>query len=108
MRRTALLFVIAVFGYAANAQFTLTPQAGFEIPSTKISYNNLPYIKPQGQSSGQFGLRADYQFKGGFAPFAGIVTHRPLVSYNFSDPKTGTTDYTSSEGDLMVQLQAGL
>ena len=108
MRRTALLFVIAVFGYAANAQFTLTPQAGFEIPSTKISYNNLPYIKPQGQSSGQFGLRADYQFKGGCAPFAGIVSHRPLVSYNFSDTKTGMTDYTSAEGDLLVQLQAGL
>ncbi len=108
MRRTALLFVIAVFGFAANAQFTLTPQAGFEIPSTKISYNHLPYIQPEGQSSGQFGLRADYQFKGGFAPFAGIVTHRPLVSYNFGDPKTGMTDYTSAEGDLLVQLQAGL
>ena len=108
MRRTALLFVIAVFGYAANAQFTLTPQAGLEIPSTKISYNNLHYMKPQGQSSGQFGLRADYQFKGGFAPFAGIVTHRPLVSYNFNDPKMGMTDYTSTEGDLMMQLQAGL
>ena len=108
MRRTALLFVIAVCGYAASAQFTLRPQAGFEVPSTKISYNNLPYVTPGGQSSGQFGLRADYQFKGGFAPFAGVVTHRPLLSYNFSDPKTGMTDFTTTEGDMMVQLQAGL
>ena len=44
MRRTALLFVIAVCGYAASAQFTLRPQAGFEVPSTKISYNNLPCL----------------------------------------------------------------
>jgi hypothetical protein len=108
MRRAALLSVIAVFGYAANAQFTLTPQAGFEVPSTKISYNHLPYIKPAGQTSGQFGLRANYEFKGGFAPFAGIVTHSPLVTYNFSDPKTGMTDYTTSDGDVLVQLQTGL
>ena len=108
MRKTALLLVIAVYGYAANAQLTLRPQAGFEIPRTKLRYNNQSFFKPECQSSGQLGLRADFQFKGGLAPFAGIVTHRPLVSYSFDNPETGMTSYKADEGDLQVQLQAGL
>jgi hypothetical protein len=108
MRRTALLLVIAVYGYAANAQLTLRPQVGFEVPTTKISYNNLPSFKPECQSAAQFGLRADYQFKGGFGPFIGVFTHQPLVTYNFTDPEAGMTSYTAEEGDRKVQLQAGL
>lgn len=45
MRKTALLLEIAVYGYAANAQFTLRPQAGLENPLTKISHNHLPLFK---------------------------------------------------------------
>jgi hypothetical protein len=108
MRKTALLFVIAVYGYAANAQFTLRPQAGFERPVTKISYNNAPYFKPECQSLPQGGIRADYQFKGGFGPFLGVFTHSPLVTYKFNDPETGMTAYDASVGNLQVQLQAGL
>src|SRR5215218_2653617 len=108
MRRTALLIVIAVGGSAANAQFTLRPQVGLEFPSTKISYNDLGYIKPESQSSGQLGLRADYQFKGGFGPFAGVTTHIPGVGYHFADPQTGMSEYSTSQGNLQVQLQGGL
>lgn len=108
MRRTALLLVIAVYGYAANAQLTLRPQAGIEVPTTKVSYNNLPSFKPECQSAAQFGLHADYQFKGGFGPFVGVFTHQPLVTYNFTDPETGMTNYTAAEGERKVQLQAGL
>lgn len=108
MRKTALLLVIAVYGYAANAQLTLKPQAGIEIPGTKISYNGLPFFKPECQSSAQLGLRADYQFKGGFGPFLGIATHRPSVDFRFADPETALTSYTATKGDLQVQLQAGL
>ncbi len=108
MRKTALLFVIAVYGYAAHAQFTLRPQTGIEIPATKISYNNLPSFKPACQSLAQFGLRADYAFKGGLGPFVGLFTHRPSVNYNFTDPEKGMTAYEAAVGDLQVQLQAGL
>jgi len=108
MRKAALLFVIAVCAYAANAQFILRPQFGFENPLTKISYNNSAYYKPVCQVLPQAGVRADYQFKKGLAPFFGVFTHRPLVSYSFNDPKTGMTAYDATTGDLQVQLQAGL
>ncbi len=108
MRKTALLFVIAVYGYAANAQLTLRPQTGIEIPATKISYNNLPSFKPACQSLAQFGLRADYAFKGGIGPFVGLFTHRPSVNYNFTDPEKGMSAYEAAVGDLQLQLQAGL
>src|SRR5215831_10685348 len=108
MRKTALLLVIAVYSYAANAQFSLRPQAGFEFPVTKISYNNAPYIKPECQSLPQAGVRADYQFKGGFGPYMGVFTHSPLVNYKFNDPETGMSAYDASVGNLQVQLQAGV
>lgn len=108
MRKTALLFVIAVYGYAANAQLTLRPQFGFESPLTKISYNNSSYYKAVCQSLPQAGVRADYQLKKGFAPFLGIFTHRPLVNYTFNEPATGMAAYHATNGDLQMQLQAGL
>ncbi|MBO9681068.1 MAG: hypothetical protein J7502_00105 [Flavisolibacter sp.] len=108
MRKAALLFVIAVWVYAAKAQFTLQPRLGFETPLTKISYNNSSFYKAVSQSLPQAGVRADYQFKKGFAPYLGVFTHRPLVSYSFNDPKTGMSSYSAAAGDLQVQLQAGL
>jgi hypothetical protein len=92
----------------ANSQFTILPQAGFENSNTKISYNNLPYVSPVTQMQPKFGLRADYKFKNGFGPFAGISTSRPLVSYSFSDPEKGMTEYNASMGNMQAQLQAGL
>src|SRR5881275_3313299 len=103
MRKISLLFVIATSGYAANAQFTLRPQLGFENPVTKVSYNNLPSFKPTCQFSAQAGVRADYSFKGGFGPCMGFYTHRPLVTYTFNDPETGMTAYNASKGDLQLQ-----
>lgn len=108
MRKTALLFVIAVSGYAANAQFTLRPQFGFENPVTKVSYNNSSSFKPTCQLSAQAGVRAEYSFKGGLGPFLGLYTHRPMVTYAFNDPETGMTAYNASKGDLQMQIQGGL
>jgi hypothetical protein len=108
MRQTALLFVIAVLGYAANAQFTLRPQIGIENPTTKISYNDLPSFAPISQFQPQFGVHADYKFKGGFGPFIGMSTSRSLVNYSFTDPEKGMTDYQAELGDLLLALQAGL
>jgi len=108
MRKAALLFVFAVCAYAAKAQFTLQPRLGFEAPITKISYNGSGYDKPVSQALPQAGVRAAYGFKNALAPFLGVSTHRPLVSYSFNDPKTGMTAYNATAGNLQVQLQAGL
>lgn len=108
MRKAALLFVIAVWVYAAKAQFTLQPRLGFESPLTKISYDNSSFHKVASQSLPQVGVRADYQFKKGLAPYVGVFTHRPLVNYGFNDPKAGMTAYNATSGHLQMQLQAGL
>src|SRR4030095_4236926 len=108
MRCPVLIAVFAGITLTANSQFTILPQAGFENSNTKISYNNLPYVSPVTQMQPKFGLRADYKFKNGFGPFAGISTSRPLVSYSFSDPEKGMTEYNASMGNMQAQLQAGL
>jgi hypothetical protein len=100
--------VFAGITLTANSQFTLLPQAGFENSNTKISYNNLSYFSPLTQFQPKFGLRADYKFKNGFGPFAGISTSRSLVSYAFNDPEKGMTEYNASMGKMQAQLQAGL
>jgi hypothetical protein len=108
MRCPVLIAVFAGITLTANSQFTILPQAGFENSNTKISYNNLPYFSPLTQMQPKFGLRADYKFKNGFGPFAGISTSRPLVGYSFTDPEKGMTEYSASMGNMQAQLQAGL
>ena len=108
MRCPVLIAAFAGITLTANSQFTILPQAGFENSNTKISYNNLPYFSPVTQMQPKFGLRADYKFKNGFGPFAGISTSRPLVSYSFTDPEKGMTEYNASMGNMQAQLQAGL
>jgi len=100
--------VFAGITLTANSQFTILPQAGFENSNTKISYNDLSYFSPLAQLQPKFGLRADYKFRNGFGPFAGISTSRPLVSYSFTDPEKGMTEYSASMGNMQAQLQAGL
>lgn len=108
MRRAVLVLAFAVCVYAANSQLTILPQAGLENPSTKISYNNLSYFSPVDQLQPQFGVRADYKFKGGFGPFLGFATSRSGVSYNFSDPENGMTAYNASLAKTQLQIQGGL
>src|SRR6478609_10144067 len=108
MRCPVLIAVFAGITLTANSQFTILPQAGFENSNTKISYNNLPYFSPLAQLQPKFSLRADYKFKNGFGPFAGISTSRSSVSYSFTDPEKGMTEYNATMGNTQAQLQAGL
>jgi hypothetical protein len=108
MRRLVLVPLFVALVIAANSQLTIRPQAGLENPKTKISYNNLGYVSPINQLQPQFSLRAEYKLKNRLAPFAGISTTHPLVSYNFSDPETGMTSYKASLGNTQLQLQGGL
>jgi hypothetical protein len=108
MRHAVLVLAFAVWVCAANSQLTILPQAGLENPSTKISYNNLPYFSPVDQLQPQFGVRANYKFKGGFGPFLGLATSRAGVSYNFTDPDNGMTSYNASLAKTQLQIQGGL
>jgi hypothetical protein len=108
MRNAVLLLVLVVFGYAANAQFTLRPQAGIENPVTQVSYNGSSYFRPVVNVQPQIGLRADYKFKPGIGPYIGINTTRQLVSYNFTDPENGNNSYTANSAKAQLQFQAGL
>src|SRR6266498_5705860 len=108
MRHAALVPMFAALVFAANAQLTIRPQAGFENSNTKISYNNLPYFSPVNQLRPQIGLRGDYKFRNGFGPFLGLSTSSSLVDYNFNDPESGMNSYRASVGKMQLQLQAGL
>src|SRR5215471_6359185 len=108
MRRAVLVLAFAGCVCAANSQLTILPQAGLENPTTKISYNNLSYFSPVDQLQPQFGVRADYKFKGGFGPFLGLATSRSGVSYSVTDPDKGMTTYNASMGKTQVQIQGGL
>lgn len=113
MRHAVLVLILAAVVTAANSQsashrFTLLPQAGLENPITKIKYNNLGYFSPLNQLQPQLGMLASYKFKNGFGPFIGLSTSRSLVTYNFSDPENGMTNYRASLGKTQLQLRAGL
>ena len=110
MRNTVLIiFYFAVYGYAANAQrFSLLPQAGFENSYTKISYNDLRSFSPLGiRFTPQASLRLNYSSKQGHGFFVGASSSRSLVSFNFSDPEKGMTNYTAVMSDMHLQLEGG-
>ena len=108
MRRALLVLAFVVWVCPANSQLTILPQAGLENPTTKISYNNLPSFSPVDQLQPQFGVRANYKFKGGFGPFLGLATSRSGVSYNFTDPENGMTAYNASLAKTQLQIQGGV
>ena len=101
MRTAMITGMIAVFGYAASAQFSLLPQVGFENSRTNISYNNLRDFSPLGvKFSPQASLRMDYKFKKGHGPFLGLSSSRSLVSFSFSDPENGRNVFNATTGDI--------
>jgi hypothetical protein len=105
---TLFLCLFVVSGFAANAQFTLTPQMGVEDPTTKVSFNNGSYFVPlQSQLSPRLALRLDYKFKQGHGVFLGLATSRPGVEYSFTSPKDGMTNYTAMVGDMQVRFEGG-
>ena len=77
MRPVTLLLLFVVSGFAANAQFTLTPQMGVENPLTKMTYNGGSSFTPlQCQLAPRLALRADYRTKQGHGAFLGIASSR--------------------------------
>jgi len=103
---TSLVFIAA--GYAANAQFSLTPRAGLETSNTTINYNNLKDLSPLCSNlNPQIGLRLDYKFKKTHGPYLGLATSRSLVSFRFDDPEAAGNIYDANAGDRQIRIETG-
>jgi hypothetical protein len=109
MRKAALAgLVFVACGFATNAQLSVTPRVGIEKASTCVKYNNTSRISPMSSNfSPQIGLRADYLFNKTHGPFAGVATNRSMVTYAFTNPETGDKEFTASQGDWRLRLEAG-
>ena len=109
MRKAALASLVFVAcGIATNAQLSVTPRVGIEKASTCVKYNNTSCISPMGSNfSPQVGLRADYLFHKTHGPFVGVATNRSMVTYAFTNPETGDKEFTASQGDWRLRLEAG-
>ncbi len=110
MRTAALtLLSFVAFTFAAKAQkFSLLPQVGFENSKTKILYNNHPSFSPSGiVFSPQAALQLNYKLKSGHGFYVGAASSRSVVSFSFTDPETGMTNYKNTTGDMQLRLEGG-
>lgn len=100
--------VFVACGFATSAQFSVTPRVGLEQAFTCVQYNNTKGIKPMCSNiSPQVGLRMDYLINKTHGPFVGVATNRSVVTYEFTNPETGANEFTSSQGDWKLRLEAG-
>lgn len=109
MRKAALTgLVFVACGFATNAQLSITPRVGIEQAFTNVQYNNSSGISPMHANfSPQVGLRADYLFGKKHGPFVGIASNRSVVTYEFTNPETGDKNFSSSQGNWKLRLEAG-
>src|SRR5215216_5823466 len=98
MRTAILLCLFVVFRYAANAQFSLLPQLGFENSRSSLGFNKLNSVAKNNRIP-QGAIRLDYKFKKGHGPFVGVATSQSIVRFNFSDLETGMDAYKVSRGN---------
>jgi hypothetical protein len=108
MRPTILLCLLIMFTGITNAQFTLTPQAGFENQQTSVKVNNNAAFSPLGtRLSPQAGIRVDYKNKQGHGIFVGMATSRSITKFSFSDPEAAMNNYTASKGNTQFRMEGG-
>jgi hypothetical protein len=109
MRKAALTSLVFVAcGFATSAQFSVTPRVGIEQAFTCVQYNNTTCINPMSSNfSPQIALRMDYLFHKTHGPFVGVATNRSIVTYEFTNPETGDKEFTASQGDWKMRLEAG-
>jgi hypothetical protein len=106
MRTAILICLFVVFRYAANAQFFLLPQLGFENSRNSLEFNELNSVA-KNNAIPQGAIRLDYKFKKGHGPFVGIATSQSIVRFNFSDRETGMDAYKVSRGNTQLRLEGG-
>lgn len=101
---TPLLILIASF---SHAQFTLTPQVGFERSRTTIDFNDNSFSPLGGKGSIKANLRLDYKFKMGHGPFIGLGTSPATTSFRFAQVSSALNNYKASTNSLQWRLEAG-
>lgn len=104
MKPTLPLFFLLLGGTAANAQFLLTPQAGFEQSRTSLAYGNA--LSAAG-ANGVFkaGLKAEYRLRTGHTPFVNAATSPAPVSFAFDN--AGSLVKSFRQNKLQWRLEAG-
>lgn len=105
MKPTLHALVLVLFaGTASHAQFSLTPQAGFEQSRTALNYGNgLSAADINGNIKA--GLKLDYRFKTGHTPFVNLTTSPAPVNFIFDN--VGSLVGTSRELTPLFRLEAG-
>jgi hypothetical protein len=96
--------MFVVFRYAANAQFSILPQLGFESSQSSLKVNEL-YSVAKNSAIPQGSIRLDYKFKKAHGPFVGIATSQSIARFNF--PETGVDAYKVSGGNIRLRLEGG-
>ena len=109
MRSAAVCgLLLLLVGATASAQFSLTPQVGFEQSKTSLSYNILSSFSPLGwQGSLKAALRMDYRFKNGFGPYASIGSSPAVVAFSFANPGDALNNYKASTQSLQWRVEGG-
>jgi len=115
MKPAAILGLVLLTTASASAQFTLTPQIGFDLSKTTIGFNfsdnnyaNPKAFSPLGsKASLKASLRGDYRFKKGHGVFGAIGTSPAVVEFSFDNPTTASRNYKASTGALQWRLEAG-
>lgn len=103
-----IMFCLMLITQAAHSQLTITPSAGFEAARTRVKINEGSFFKPlSNQLTPRIGLRFDYQIKNGHGVFAGVSTSNTGVEFNFSNPKEGIKNYSSSRSNTRLRIEGG-
>ncbi len=109
MRTAALtlILIVATTITAIGQRFSLLPQVGFENSKTSLIYNQEGLTPLGVKFTPQVSLRLNYASKQGHGLFLGASTSRSIVSFAFTDPENGFTNFTANPGDMQLRLEGG-
>lgn len=108
MRTAALLLFLVAFDFAASAQFSLLPQAGFENSRSVIQFNDQNSLAPLGvRVSPQASLRLNYTSKSGQGFFVGVASSRSSVLVSFENPETAMNAFRAISDNMKARLEGG-
>lgn len=109
MRTAALILILAIASTitASGQQFSLLPQVGFENSKTLLNYNQEGLTPLGVKFTPQVSLRLNYASKLGHGLFLGASTRRSIVSFEFTNPEDGNTNFTANPGDMQLRLEGG-
>ena len=105
--RATFTFLLVVFVFTANAQFTIQPQIGLQNSRTSIKYNDQSFMPVATQFFPLLALRMAYNSKQGHGVFLGVSTSSPAIDFKFSDLQTAATSYNASHQNIQMRFEGG-